>query len=411
LTNGFAWRSPWARQEWRRARGNVRDHVRVANGAHTRDGTGVADRQAGSPDSAGSMPDELNPRRVRRRLLEFALFAVAITIFVLIGPGLGELRTRLAHAKPGWLVAGVGLEVLSTLSYVVIFRAVFCPRMTWRLSYLIGMSEQGANSVLSISGTGGLALGAWALRRGGMNAEHIGRKSVAFFLLTSLANVAAVIVFAALYASGALHNDRDAALTYGAGAAALAALLFVPALAAFLRREPAVARTRMGRLARLARFARHSLGHGVSDGLSLLRRGSPGVILGAVGTTALDLAVLGVCFRAFNYSPPIGVLALGYLIGQLGGNLPVPGGVGGLDAGMIGTFALYHQPLAATTAAVLAYHAIALWVPGLLGSLAFVRLRNVLQRDEQAAAMCTPLAGPIEAVRLPAGTASGRVPG
>jgi uncharacterized membrane protein YbhN (UPF0104 family) len=351
------------------------------------------------------MPDELSPRHLRRRLLEFALLGVAIAIVVLVGPGLGSLRSHLAHAKAGWLVAGVGLEVCSTLSYVVIFRGVFCPRMTWRLSYLIGMSEQGANTVLSLSGTGGLALGAWALRRGGMNAEHIGRKTVAFFFLTSLANVAAVIIFAALYAVGVLHNDRNVPLTYGAGAAALAATVFVPALAAFLRREPAQARARTGRLAAVGRFARRSLGNGVRDGLLLLRQGSLGVVLGAVGTTAFDIAVLGVCFQAFGYEPPIGVLALGYLIGQLGGNIPLPGGIGGLDAGLIGTFALYHQPLAATTAAVLVYHAFALWIPALLGSVAFVRLRNTLRGDEQPAAICMPLAVPIEAVRLPAGAA------
>jgi uncharacterized membrane protein YbhN (UPF0104 family) len=348
------------------------------------------------------VPDELSPTRLLRRLLQFAALGALIAIVVLVGPGLGELRSHLAHAKAGWLFAAVGLEVLSALSYVVIFRAVFCPRMTWRLSYQIGMSEEAANSVLSLSGSGGLALGAWALRRGGMNAEQIGRKTVAFFFLTSLVNVAAVIVFAALYALGVLHNDRNAPLTYVAGAAALAALVFVPALAAWLRRERPVVRSRNGRLFTLARFVRHSLGHGVRDGLLLLRSGSVGVVLGGVGTTAFDLAVLGACFRAFGYSPPIGVLALGYLIGQLGGNVPLPGGIGGLDAGLIGTFALFHQPLAATTAAVLTYHAIALWIPGLLGSVAFLQLRNTLQREAQPAAICMPLATPIEALSLPA---------
>jgi uncharacterized membrane protein YbhN (UPF0104 family) len=368
-------------------------------------------REAKPPVSSAQtpevVPEALSPRRVLRRLLAFALVGVVVVIFVLVGPGLGELRSRIAHATPGWLVAGVGLEVLSTLCYVVIFRAVFCPRMTWRLSYLIGMSEQGANSVLSLSGTGGLALGAWALRRGGMSAEHIGRKTVAFFFLTSLANVAAVIVFATLYATGVLHRDRNAPLTYAFGAGALAATLLVPLLAARIRREPAGPGTHAGRIAAALRFARRSLAYGVRDGLLLLRQGSPGVVLGAVGTTAFDVSVLGVCFRAFGYSPPIGVLALGYLIGQLGGNLPVPGGIGGLDAGMIGVFALYHQPLAATTAAVLVYHAIALWIPGLLGSVAFLRLRDILQREEQPAAICMPLGAPIEAVRLPAAAGGG----
>ena len=95
-------------------------------------------------------------------------------------------------------------------------------------------------------------------------------------------------------------------------------------------------------------------------------------------------------------------MVLGYLIGQLGGNIPVPAGVGGLDAGLIGTFVLYHQPLAATSAAVLIYHGISLWVPALLGSVAFAQLRRTLLRDEQPAAICAPLAEPIETVLLPA---------
>jgi glycosyltransferase 2 family protein len=112
-----------------------------------------------------------------------------------------------------------------------------------------------------------------------------------------------------------------------------------------------------------------------------------------------------VCFVAVGHSPPFGVLVLGYLIGQLGGNIPVPGGIGGLDAGLVGVFVLYHQPLAASTAAVLLYHGIALWVPGLLGSLAFIRLRRTLQRQEQPAIICMPLAEPIETgVPMAAGT-------
>ena len=140
------------------------------------------------------MPDELSPRRVGRRLLELAVVVAVVVVFVVTGPGLGDLRRDLTDAQSGWVVAAVGLEIVSALSYVVIFRAVFCRRMQWRLSYQIGMAEQAANSVLSVSGTGGLALGAWALRKGGMSTEHIARRSVAFFFLTSLPNVGGVII-------------------------------------------------------------------------------------------------------------------------------------------------------------------------------------------------------------------------
>ena len=39
---------------------------------------------------------------------------------------------------------------------------------------------------------------------------------------------------------------------------------------------------------------------------------------------------------------------MGYLIGQIGGLLPIPGGVGGIDGGLIGTLIVYGAPAAAT---------------------------------------------------------------
>jgi uncharacterized membrane protein YbhN (UPF0104 family) len=344
--------------------------------------------------SAGLMPDRLSPRHIRRKLLQLAGVVAVIATVVLAVPGLGAVRERLARASPGWLIAAVALELLSVLSYVLIFRSVFCPRMRPRVSFQIATSEQAANSLLPVSGAGGLALGAWALHRGGMGAEQIGRKTVAFFFLTSLANVSLVIVFAGLYAAGALGHDPSPVLTDAFGALALGAVFVVLALPALVARVPVrqAGHDQDGRVAGAVRLVRRSVGEGVPDAVALLRRRSPGVLIGGFGTTVCDLAVLGACFRAVGASPPIGVLVLGYLIGMLGGNVPIPGGIGGVDAGLIGTLTLFHEPLAATTVAVLTYHAISLWVPALIGGVSFVRLRAVLARDERAAAVCMPLA-------------------
>ncbi len=73
--------------------------------------------------------------------------------------------------------------------------------------------------------------------------------------------------------------------------------------------------------------------------------------------------------------PPPAALILGYTIGYLANTLPVPGGVGVLDAGLIGALLLYGAEPAPAAAAVLAYHAIALWVPATGGLLAYARLR------------------------------------
>jgi uncharacterized membrane protein YbhN (UPF0104 family) len=344
------------------------------------------------------MPDHLSPRRIRRRLLQFAALGAAIATVVLAVPGLGELRARLSHASLAWLALAPSLEVVSVLCYVVLFRAVFCPRMRWRVSGQIAISELAANSLLPASGAGGLALGAWALNRGGMSAEQIGRKSVAMYFLTSLANVSILIVFVSLYAIGVLGHDPNAVVTYLFGALALASVLVVLAIPLILGRMPGAGtlEDRLGRVARGLRFVRRA--EGVPDGVLLVRRRPVSVLGGSFGTTVFDLAVLVVAFRAIGVSPPIGVLVLGYLIGMLGGNVPLPGGIGAIDVGLIGTLTLFHVPLAATTVAVLTYHTVSLWVPAMLGSVAFVRLRMTLQREERPAAVCMPLAEPIETV-------------
>jgi hypothetical protein len=56
---------------------------------------------------------------------------------------------------------------------------------------------------------------------------------------------------------------------------------------------------------------------------------------------------------------------------------------------------------------VLAYHAMSLWIPGLLGTLAFVQLRRTLRRESQPAANCMPLADPVEGVPPPAAVSTG----
>src|SRR5258705_13283656 len=114
------------------------------------------------------IPEELSRRKLRPRLLFLAGLVLAVVAIVTLLPGLEGLRTRLAHAKPAWLLLGMGLKVLSGLGYVAIFRMVFCRRMSWRVSYQIGMSELGANALFPTGGGGGVRLFARGLElRGG----------------------------------------------------------------------------------------------------------------------------------------------------------------------------------------------------------------------------------------------------
>ncbi len=355
-------------------------------------------------DASSEMPEELNSRHLFKRLVELGLLIGVVVAVVFLLPGLGSLRTRIEHASAGWLVAAGVLEILSTLSYVVIFRAVFCARMSWRISYQIGMAEQAANSLLPAGGAGGLALGAWALKRGGMSGDHIARRTVAFFILTSLANVGTLFVFAAAYAVGIFAPDRDSGVTLGFGGAALFGILVtlaLPSIGSRLGADGQPAPAGAHRFRKLTHDGFNAIVAGTRDGIVLLRERPVGVLVGSFGYMGFDIATLGVCFLAFRYTPAFGILIVAYIIGQLGGLLPIPGGIGGTEGGLIGTFAIYHVPLSATVAAVLTYRAFQLWIPAVLGSVAFVQLRRTLHREAQPGEICKPLAEPIPMRKLP----------
>src|SRR5690242_8910175 len=114
------------------------------------------------------MPEELNPRHLRRRLLELVVFGALVFALVSALPGFGDVRERFHHAHAGYIALVGVLELASIMSYVLAFRDVFCPRMAWGFSYNLALAEQATNVLVPTGGAGGLALGAWALRQGGM---------------------------------------------------------------------------------------------------------------------------------------------------------------------------------------------------------------------------------------------------
>jgi uncharacterized protein (TIRG00374 family) len=341
-----------------------------------------------------TVPDELNRRKLRSRLLLALAVLLTIIAVVTLLPGLGGLRSRLAHAKPSWLVLGVALKLLSGLGYVAVFRMIFCRRMSWRVSTQIGMSELGANALFPTGGAGGLALGAWALKRGGMAGELIAKRTVAFFLLTSVPNVLGVILIGVALALGILSGESNLLLT------ALPAAIAVAAVAATLLAGRLAGRwgeqntneqaDQLSARKLTARKLLTAISGGVQESLTLLRAGEALLIAGLLAYLVFDVMILWATFHALGAAPPVAILVLAYLIGELGGLIPVPGGIGGVDAGLVGTLLLYHVSITSAAGAVLAYRAIALWVPALAGSVAFVALRRTLRDEAEQLTVCAP---------------------
>jgi uncharacterized protein (TIRG00374 family) len=336
------------------------------------------------------MPETLQPGRLRRRLAHLAAVVAVVGIVVATFPGLGQVRHHLTNAQPAWLIVAVAAELASALSYVVCQRAVFCPCMRWGPSAQLGMSELAAGALLPAGGAGGLALGAWALHRGGMSSTHVARRTVTFFLLTSAANFAVVIAAGIGVALGLLPGRAGLALTVVPALLASAAVIAVLALARFLGRATSVSAG--GRLRAFAVEACAAIAEGTREALTLLRSGRAMVILGSLGYLAFDIATMAACFQATGSLPPLGDFVLAYTIGQLGGLVPIPGGLGATDGGLIGAFVLFGASLGPVTAAVLIYRLVQLGIPALLGMPAFFLLQRTLRGPEAFATICEPLA-------------------
>jgi uncharacterized membrane protein YbhN (UPF0104 family) len=342
------------------------------------------------PPAAVEMPREFQPRRlVRRSIPVFAALAILVLIVVL-APGLGEVRDRLGEAEPAWLALAVLFEALSGVSYFLMFRPVFCRHMPWRTAWEISWSSLGVGSIVPASGAGGLALGAWILHEGGMPAERIARRSVAFFLIKSSVNFVAVAVLGTLLAVGLLGPDLSLWLT--ALPAALSILLIGVVICVPRLGPGAPAPADAGRLRRTLASVRRALVTGTAEAIELIRSRDRVLLLGSLGYWVWDNAVLWATFNAFGSSPELSVILMGYLIGQLGGLLPVPGGVGGIDGGLIGTLIVFGAPAATTAAAVLAYRLILFWLPLIVGGIAFATLRRSLNRADRPELCVVPAA-------------------
>ena len=311
-------------------------------------------------------------RRLLHSVIGLAVVGAIATVLLLSVPGLQGVGDRIARAQPGWLTLAIAFELLSCLGYVVGFGLVFS-RVPRRLASRIAWSELAANTVLSAGGTGGLGLGAWILHGKGMPGRRIVRRSVAIYLLTSAVSVAAAVVLGLALWMGILAGPRRPLLTLvpaAVGAAVIALVLLAR------RWAPALARRLRPRFRRAAAAAT-ALHDGVREAVAIMRQ-PDWRLVGFVAYWAFDVAVLWACFRGLGHAPPLASITMGYLVGQQAGSIPLPGGLVVVEGGLIGALVLYHVEAAPATAATLIFRTIVLWLPAVLGGVAFLLLRRHL---------------------------------
>lgn len=338
-------------------------------------------------------------RRVAAWLALLAAIVVAIYVLVPRIVGLEDEIARFQGAAWYWVAIAIGFNVAAFAAYVSLFRGVLGGeaaalvrrRLDVRASYQITMAGLAATRVFSAAGAGGILLTYWALRKAGMPRRRSACRMVAFIVLMYSVYGLALILFGILLRTGVLPGDAPVGGTIVPAALAGGALL-TAALIALVPRdlERRIAALggdgRRGRLMERIAPIPATIATGVRTAIGFLRdprRGALGVG-GAVGFWSANIGVLWASFEAFGGDVPFGVLVQGFFVGMAANLIPSPaGGVGSVDAGMIGAFLLFGVSAGIVFPAVLTYRAIAFWLPIPPGLLAFFQLRRTVSRWEQ----------------------------
>lgn len=343
-------------------------------------------------NGAGSRPTFVIDRR---EMVALGLFvAVALALLYVVLPELGGVKhtwDRLSGGDAWWIGVAAALELASMAAYVAIFHGVHVPPgspITRADSYKITMASLAATRLLAAGGAGGVALTAWSLRRSGMARREVATRMIAFLVLLYGVYVGAMVICGVLLYTGLLAGPHPFAITIGPaifGVVAIALFAVVAFLPASMRErlDATASRLRQARgpkrlIGRLA-AAPASLVAGIR--FAMFKARHPDLALaGTVAWWTLNIAVLYASFRAFGQAPPVGVVVQAYLVGMLANLLPLPGGIGGVDGGMIGAAVALGVGGSVAVMAVLTYRLFAFWLPSVPGTIAYFQLRRTVGR-------------------------------
>jgi uncharacterized membrane protein YbhN (UPF0104 family) len=290
-----------------------------------------------------------------------ALSAASVGVLLWVAAP-AQVIDSIGDMSPAWLLAAVGLEIGSCLSYVIVFRRFF-PEPPGPVSRQVAWIAMGAGAVLPGGNFSSAATAGWLLRDHGIGARRLVERCGALLCFLTLLGFFVNGISGAFLLAGIGRGPHDLAHS---GIPILVSLVVIGTAAAAM----VIGRRYGARAPAAARSAAASLQGAWESLLHPHWR-----VLGAAGFLCLDMAALWAACRATGH--PLGVLAVAvaYCIGYLATMIPIPAGLGVLDSGLAGALVLYGFSPAASVGAVLVYHAISVWVPGLGGLLAWMPTR------------------------------------
>ncbi len=332
-------------------------------------GHGV-NQAAGDDEGLGSSGDP--SRSLWRGLISLGILIAMVVGLLLAVPGLHGVADAVSDMSGGWLVVAFVLEILSCLGYVLAFLQVF-DRAPIRFGARVALSELAFGAAVSLGGAGSVAVGAWLLVERGGEPTSIAERSAVLFLLTSAVNVITLALAGLGLWTGILPGPSNPLLSLVPGMVGVVVFVFFLMLPRFSERlaasrSPGRVRTLLVEVAATIRLTEQVMFTGDWR------------IIGAIAFLWCDIGVLAACFAAAGMVPPLATIVLAYQIGYLSNLIPVPGNIGILDGSLVGMFVIYGTSATLATAATVVYHAIALWVPAMWGTIAFLILRRTRHR-------------------------------
>ena len=313
------------------------------------------------------------PERRTARIIGTAMLGVlSVGVLLWVAPP-AQVIGSISDMNPVWVLAAVALELGSCLSYVVVFRRFFPepPRPAGRQVAWIAM---GAGAVLPGGNFSSAAITGWLLRHHGIGARPLVERCGALLCFLTLFGFLTNGIAGLVLLVGIGHGPHDLAHS---GIPILVSLFVIGSAVAamiigrrFRARPPTTARSVAAAL----------------DGAWTSVSRPHWRMLGAVGFLWLDMGALWAACYATGHSVGVLPLALAYFIGYLATMIPMPAGLGVLDSGLAGALILYGFSPGASVGAVLVYHAISIWVPGLGGVIAWLPARARARATRTAAA-------------------------
>ena len=369
--------------------------------------SGTRDVASPGPEPALSLPEPAaegaepsffeNPRRLAQTVLAVVVILAGIYFLLPMVVGIEDGIETMLAGDPVWLAIALALSVPMFFSYVALFRGVVGEHaidLSWRESYQITMAGLAATRLFSAGGAGGIVLTYWALRKAGMERKQSAARMVAFLVVLYAVYMFALVVAGTLLYADVLPGPSPIGLTLVpaaiAGGVVIVFLLIALSPGDLERRFSHVSQERRsGRIARRLATVPSTLAVGTRTAIDFVREPSRGglAVVGAIGFWAANIGILWASFKAFGAEIPVGVVVQGFFVGMVANLFPfAPGGVGAVDAGMIGTFVLFNiagVSGATVFAAVLTYRLIAFWLPIPPGIVAFIQLRRTVARWER----------------------------